>query len=55
MFELIKKKIIELLTVIVNASDHTKWVVLSNYNCMMIRPTLVNLYPKKYSQEFYYY
>ena len=36
------------------ASNHTRCVSLSNQKCMT-QPTLVTLYPKEYSQEFYYY
>ena len=44
MFQLIKKVFIGLLSSIVNASNHTKCVWLSNQKCM-IQPTLVNLHP----------
>ena len=44
MFQLIKKVFIGLLSSIVNASNHTKYVWLSNQKCM-IQPTLVNLHP----------
>ena len=54
MFLLIKKIFIMLLSSIVNASNHTKCVSLSNQKCM-IQPTLINLYPNEYSQEFHYY
>ena len=43
-----------LLMSIVNASNHTKCVLLSNQKCM-IQPALINLYPNEYSQEFQYY
>ena len=36
-----------LLISIVNASNHTKWVLLSNQKCMT-QPTLINLYPNEY-------
>ena len=49
-FGIIKKTFIELLTSLVNASNHTKCVSLSNQKCK-IQPTLVNLHPNKYSQE----
>ena len=39
---------------IVNASNHTKSVSLRNQKCM-IQPTVINLYPNKYSQECHYY
>ena len=51
---MIKKIFIGLLSSIVNASDHTKWVSLSNQKCE-IQPTLINLDPDEYSQEFHYY
>ena len=54
MFGLIKKIFIELLTGLVNGSNHTKCVSLSNQKCM-IQPTLINLHPNEYSQEFHYY
>ena len=50
MFGLIKKIFIGLLTGLVN---HTKCVSLSNQNCMT-QPTLINLHPNEYSQEFHY-
>ena len=37
-----------------NASNHTNFISLSNQKCM-IQPTIVNLHPKEYNQEFYYY
>ena len=36
------------------ASNHTRCVSLRNQKCMT-QPTLATLYPKEYSQEFYYY
>ena len=54
MFGIIKKMFIVLLTSIVNASNHTKCVSLNNQKCM-IQPTLINLHPNEYSQEFHYY
>ena len=54
MFELIRKIFIGLLTGIVSASNHTKWMSLSNRKCIA-QPTLINLHPNKYSQEFHYY
>ena len=44
----------ELLTGIVNASNHTKCVLLSNKICQ-IQSTLINLYPNECSQEFHDY
>ena len=54
MFELIKKIFIVLLSNIVNASNHAKWISLSNQKCE-IQPTLLNLHPNEDSQEFHYY
>ena len=41
MFGLIKKIFIELLTGLVNGSNHKKCILLSNQKCM-IQPTLIN-------------
>ena len=54
MLGLIKKKIIVLLTCIVNGCNHTKCVSLTNQKCK-IQPTLINLHSNEYSQEFHYY
>ena len=54
MFGLIKKLFIGLLTGLVNGSNHTHSVPLRNQKCN-IQPTLINLHPSEYSQEFYYY
>ena len=54
MFGLIKKILIGLLTGIVDAYNHTKWVSLSNQKCM-IQPIFTGLHPIEYSQEFHYY
>ena len=43
-----------LLISIVNASNHTKCISLSNQKCE-IQPTFINLHPNEYSQEFHYY
>ena len=43
-----------LLYRIVNASNHTKCVSLSNQKCK-IQATLINLHPYKYCQELHYY
>ena len=51
---MIKEIFIGLLSSTVNASDHTRWVSLSNQKCE-IQPTLINLDPDEYSQEFHYY
>ena len=45
---------IVLLSNIVHGYNHTKCITLSNQK-YMIRPTLINLHPNKYSQEFHYY
>ena len=54
MFRLIKKILIRLLTGLVNGSNHTNCVLLSNQKCM-IQPTLINLHPNEYGKEFHYY
>ena len=54
MFGLIKKIFIGLLTGLLNGSNHIKCVLLSNQKCE-IQPTLINLHPNEYSQEFHYY
>ena len=54
MFGLIKRIFIGLLSSIVDASNQTKFISLSNQKCK-IRPTLINLHPNEYSQEFHYY
>ena len=46
MFGLIKKIFIGLLTGLVNGSNHTKCVSLSNQRCMT-QPTLSNLHPNE--------
>ena len=51
MFGLIKKIFIGLLTGLVNGSNHTKCISLSNQKCMT-QTTLINLHPNEYSQEF---
>ena len=48
MLGLIKKMFMELLISIVNGSNHTKCVLLSNQICMT-QPTLINLHPNNYS------
>ena len=53
MFGLIKKIFIELLTGLVNRSNNTKRISLSNQKCI-IQPTLINLHTNKYNQEFHY-
>ena len=54
MFGLIKKIFIGLLTGLVNGSNYTQYVLLSNQKCMT-QPILINLPPNEYTQEFYYY
>ena len=54
MFGLTKKIFIGLISSIVNASNHTKCVLLHNQKCQ-IQPTLINLHPNEYSQEFQHY
>ena len=54
MFGIIKKMFIIIISSIVNASNHTKCVSLSNQKCM-IQTTLINLHPNEYNQEFHYY
>ena len=52
MFGLIKKIFIGLSTDVVIKSNHTNCVSLSNQK-YMIQPTLINLNPNEYSQEFH--
>ena len=54
MFGLIKKVFMGLLISIANASSHTKCVSLTSQK-YMTQPTLINLQPNEYSQEFQYY
>ena len=54
MIRLIKKLFIGLLISIVNASNHTKCVSLSNQKCMT-QPALINLDHNEYCEEFHYY
>ena len=54
MCGLIKKIFVGLLTSLVNGSKHKRCVSFSNKKCM-IQPTLINLHPNEYSQEFHYY
>ena len=48
MFGIIKKMFIVLLASIVNASNHTKRLSLSNQKCK-IEPILINLHPNVYN------
>ena len=50
----ITKKVIALLSTIVNESNHTKCISVSNQK-HVIQPSLINLYPNKCSWEFHYY
>ena len=54
MFGLIKKIFIGILISLINGSDYTNYVSLSNQKCM-IQPTLINLHPNEHSQELHYY
>ena len=50
MFGIIKKMFIGFLTGLVDGSNHTKCVLLSNNLYCDIQPTLVNLHYNEYSQ-----
>ena len=54
MLGIINKIFIVWLANIVNASNHAKFVSISNQKCK-IQPNLINLYPNEYSQELHYY
>ena len=54
MTRLIKKIFVGLLTGLDNGSNHKKFVLLSNQK-FMTQPTLINLHPNEYNQEFHYY
>ena len=54
IFGLVKRIFMGLSISIVNASNHTKCVSLSNQKCK-IKPSLINLHPNEYSQEFHYH
>ena len=54
MFGLIEKIFIRLLTGLVSGSNHIKCVSLNSQR-YMVQPTLINLHPNEYSQEFHYY
>ena len=53
MFGIIKKVFIVLLRNIVNESENTKCVSLSNQE-RINQPTLINLHPNEYSQELHF-
>ena len=50
----LNKIFVGLLTGLVNGSNHTNCVLLSNQK-YMTRSNLINLHPNEYSQEFQYY
>ena len=54
MFGLNKKMFMGLSISAINASNHKKYVLLSNQKCE-IQPIFNNLHPNEYSQEFHYY
>ena len=54
MFGLIKKTFIGLLNGLVNGSNHTRCVSLSNQKGIN-EPTVINLHPNEYSQDLHYY
>ena len=54
MLRIIEKMFIVVLSSIVNASNHTKFILLSNRK-RRIQPTLINLHSNEYSQEFHYH
>ena len=54
MFWVIKKTFIGLLRSIVDASNHTKCVSLSNGKCE-IQSTLINLHSNEYSQKLHFF
>ena len=51
---MIKKKVIRLLTCLVNESNHTKYVFLTNQKCTVQR-TIIVLHSNKYTQWLHYY
>ena len=55
MFGLTKRMFIRLLTSIVNASNHKKWVSLSNQKCKTQPITFTILHPNECRQELHYY
>ena len=54
MFGLIKKMFMGLLISIINASNNTKCVAISNQKCET-KPTFINLHPNENNQELHYY
>ena len=53
MFRIHKKVFIRLLTSIITASNHTKFVSLNNQQ-FMTQPALINIHPYEYNQGFFY-
>ena len=54
MFRFFKKIFIRLLARVVNVSNHTKCVSLSNQK-FKIQPTLINLHPNEYTQVLHHF
>ena len=54
MFEIITKMFIIVLSNIVNASNRAKCGLLNNQK-YEIQPTLIDLHPNEYTQDFHYY
>ena len=54
MFGLIKNTFMGKLINVVNVSNQTKCVSLSNQKCM-IQPTFINLHPNEYSHKFHHF
>ena len=52
MFEFIAKMFIVLLISLVNASNYTEFVSLSNQK-FKIQPTFINFHPNEYSHELH--
>ena len=54
MFEFIQKIIIGLLTSLVNASNHTKCVFVTDQK-YTLQPTSINVHPNEYTKGLRYY
>ena len=54
MFEFIQKIIIGLLTSLVNASNHTKCVFVTDQK-YTLQPTSINVHPNEYNKGLRYY
>ena len=54
MFRIIKKIFIVLLSNVLNGSNHTKCLSLSNHKCMT-QTVVINLHPNECSQEIHSY